>query len=264
MTGGLRWQQKPPRGTQLDRGHPLAQNMVLGLTFNERTGSQVYDACLGAVGNFVVGNSTVPVWVNSGKWGSALSFAGETNGYISIPNSAALAFSGPFTLSCWVYTTAVQADYCPMIDKEGGTSSYYLGINGNADVYFGQNAGANEIDIPMPSLNAWHHICGVFTGSGLILYYDGIVAGTGGNSTAPNVTTTALSIGTYVPAGDDTFNGLIDAPMIWTRALTASEVMSVVANPWQLYAPPLAWQPAVWQAAADPPSSNPAALLAAM
>ena len=101
MIGGMRWQQKPPRGTQLDFGHPLARGLVGGWTFNEASGGTTNDISGYANKGTLTGGAT---WVSSSR-GPVISLDGST-GYVDCGNSQTLALgigtTAAFSLSIWV------------------------------------------------------------------------------------------------------------------------------------------------------------------
>lgn len=79
---------KPPPGAQLNRGHPLAQGMVLCFPFNEAGGRPI---------DLVAGRSltTKPTWVNS-RWGPALDVDSAGSGFYAISNPVGLNPPNPF------------------------------------------------------------------------------------------------------------------------------------------------------------------------
>jgi Concanavalin A-like lectin/glucanases superfamily len=187
------------------------------------------------------GNTTISAVANGhfivGQAAYSLQFNGTTD-YAVVANSAVLQLSGACTLFCRVFLPAKATSFTPVIDKESGSgsnSSYYLGFNQNTtngQIYFGFNAGANEIDYAIPSAGfygAWHDVMGVFTGSGLILYVDGVSVLTGGNSTSQNVNTSQVTIGAYTPLGNF-FNGSVRDVALFSTALSSTVAANFAAG----------------------------------
>lgn len=73
-------------------------------------------------------------------------------------------------------------------------------------------------------LNTWTHIAGVYDGSDMIVYINGIES----TRTSSTGTTFAGNAALLIGGGSDDifFNGNIDEVMIWNRALTADEIKS--------------------------------------
>lgn len=66
------------------------------------------------------------------------------------------------------------------------------------------------------------------------IYVDGVIGGTTTGSGAA-ITLTKVSLGSRVSSAY--FQGVIPVSAIWNRALSESEIRSLYANPWQLFAP---------------------------
>lgn len=127
------------------------------------------------------------VTFTNGEVGQAFSFDG-VSGYVDVPYSAAFNPTGPFSVECWVKATPVQ-NYSQVliVDKShgftdgtgwglqinvGGTADFFYGIGGptgNAE-YFPFVATINSV-----LDNQWHHLAGVWTGTQLQIYEDGVL-----------------------------------------------------------------------------------------
>src|SRR5262249_39743448 len=80
----------------------------------------------------------------------------------------------------------------------------------------------------------WHHVVGTWDERVISIYTDGILRGSGTNdSFGPILNTTyPVRIGSdaRLPVGGDRFfNGLIDEPRIYNRALSANEIAGIFA-----------------------------------
>ena len=83
--------------------------------------------------------------------------------------------------------------------------------------------------------NAWHHIAGVYDGTKIQLYIDGLPAGSSAAASGnlqPMLATSYLSIGsddgrTYCGCGGRYFNGLIDEATLYKRALSFAEIQAI-------------------------------------
>ena len=88
--------QKPFRGAQIDKTHPLSKGLVCCLIFNEKTGNLVYDLS----NNNNNGTINGPDWVTEG-----LDFVTANNDYITIGDRASLDISGDHTIIASINTS---------------------------------------------------------------------------------------------------------------------------------------------------------------
>ena len=76
---------------------------------------------------------------------------------------------------------------------------------------------------------SWHHITGVFNGSNMTIYVDGVFDGSMDSNSSYNFVTPQLvmshNAGTYAD-----FNGSLDEVMIFDRELTASQISTLFTN----------------------------------
>jgi hypothetical protein len=179
----------------------------------------------------------------SGKVGQAFNFDGSS-GWVDIPNSAALNPTGPFSVEFWVngnpsqpYNLFLLVDKSHgFIDSAGwvvqGTSSdgtvgfgYGLGGGGSVNFIFASTTN-NVLD------NHWHHLAGVWTGTQLQMYMDGVMQGATSSSALPVNNQRDMEIGSSWGGGSRTryFSGLIDEVSYYTRALTPSEVAAIYSG----------------------------------
>jgi hypothetical protein len=177
-----------------------------------------------------------PIHGQKGALGLAPSFSG-TNQKISIPHQAKLGTSSTFTYSAWVKTTATT--HCPIVFRSMDTNA--VPHNGNLARLWIRTTGLPHILIYDTSSNLreaqgsttvndgrWHLITGTFnqSSSELILYVDGKQTAT---ATAPNNIAAATNV-TYIGgeiSGTYYCNGSIDEVAIWSRALSAAEVLEL-------------------------------------
>ena len=150
--------------------------------------------------------------------------------YVRVNNAPALAVSGPITVEAWVRLNAAGGS-AGIVEYLGATSSgnggYGIRISGGkAYFYVGYDtpdssqmtsiAGATTV-----SAGAWHHIAGVYDGSQVRVYLDGVLDGSKSAPNGPGSGTENLVIGIYgneaAPAGY--FNGLIDEARVTADAL---------------------------------------------
>ena len=179
---------------------------------------------------FLVGGATFA----AGKVGRAFSLNGTT-AYVEVPDAPNLRFTNALTLESWIYTRAVGGHHREILSKWGGggyPQSYTLSIQPSGLLGCGISGDGSPgnlatvlTDVTVPT-NEWLHTAMVYDGSALILYINGVPHGSSlwtngifpGNS--PLIIGYALATGSY-------FDGLIDEPSVYSRALSSSEIQAI-------------------------------------
>jgi hypothetical protein len=178
-----------------------------------------------------------------GKVGQALSFDGDGD-HVRVQNAVVLE---PTTVSveAWVNSTTLTAygEYNYILAKgaaEFRGASYALTTSLNQEggglwFYVGNGSAFAYSPDPGPGIwdGNWHHVVGTYDGSFVRLYVDGVEVGNGNR--LDNVlgyglpTSNDLYIGTYGGIPGYSFDGLIDEPAVFNRALTSEEVRKLYA-----------------------------------
>jgi len=151
----------------------------------------------------------------TGKIGTAYSFNGSSKSI----TSNAVNITGAFTISAWAYATTVGVDQ-KILTNQGSdgssTGGYKLGIYSN-NIPETESASAgtrwNGSQPTAISANTWHYIQGVFTGTQLSTYIDGVQYEVTSTTVAPWATL-PLYIGVGEGGNKYYFNGIIDEARI--------------------------------------------------
>jgi uncharacterized repeat protein (TIGR01451 family) len=143
---------------------------------------------------------------------------------------------GPFTAEAWVRVTDVNAGVQGIINRDFRNDdrearSWKLGLDSDGrtlilDVFTDDTNYESAVSSKLLVEGQWHHVAGVFDGTNLIVYVDGIQTGEQplGASTWQE-TDAHLRIGTDACCIDDRdFKGDVDQVRIWNTALSASEI----------------------------------------
>jgi trimeric autotransporter adhesin len=179
----------------------------------------------------VMGNVTLGV---SGELGRAALFDGST-GYITVPNSAALNPSPNFTLAAWVYPTTLSGDRRGIIVKRTGNSaSGYILTEESGSICIESvtptNSWANNFCGGTLLLNQWNHIVVAWQGNvSAGMYINGKNVATNPIVGVPD-TSNSQNLNIGYEAGWGTyqfFQGSIEEVAIWSRALSAPEVLEL-------------------------------------
>jgi len=219
----------------------LASLMTKGLVgywgMGEGAGQYAYDGSgnnnTGTLGSGSNPDSSDPTWT-TGKVGGALSFDG-VNDYVNAGTAASLNITGSeLTLEAWVKISswAGMGGYAAIVENYqdvAGNGGYLIEREStNNWLLFGLWSAAGfkgcySTTAPLVE-NTWYHIAGVFNGTSMILYLnasprktDTFAATTIASSSNPVV------IGGRTAVGHN-FNGTIDEPRIYNRALSAEEI----------------------------------------
>jgi prepilin-type N-terminal cleavage/methylation domain-containing protein len=164
--------------------------------------------------------------------GKCLSFDG-TDDYLDCGNNISVnSITGQLTLQAWVYPRESEA-YGYVISNTrdccGTYNGYSLRIsNGFPRVEIWNGTLTALSSTIAQNLNQWNYIVGVFDGSTIKVYVNGVLGGS--TSFAGTIGTPAsynLAIGAmgYVP-GTYNINGMIDEPAIYNTTMTLSQIRS--------------------------------------
>lgn len=170
-----------------------------------------------------------------GQNNKAYSFNGATSEmhystYFPIP----LFGVSEFTYSCYIYPVVAQDAIIlyngnPTVDGLGFVmNNGVLGGGPGNQVALLFGASAEVLATPV-TLNAWHHLLVTRNGNSYIFYVDGVSVGFYIPPTPPGYTnpTTVFQLGLNYTAGNKPFNGKIDDVAIYSRQLSAVEVVKL-------------------------------------
>ena len=177
-------------------------------------------------------------WTSAGKFGRGLVFDGVDD-YVEIPNDESLNITGnEITIEAWIYRKQDSGQWERLISKDDDNTDYIYAMQIRADtdaIKFELDtqttAGILNGNTPI-STNQWYHVTGVYNGSQIILYLNGVVDANASLSGSINTSSGNLYIGRLRSAGSYyySFNGIIDEVRIWNRALTPEEINASYHN----------------------------------
>jgi type II secretory pathway pseudopilin PulG len=202
--------------------------------FNEGTGPIVKDAS----GYENQGTINGASWVDSEISGTALKFEGDD--YIEVPYSSSLNIIKEITISVWVKLAVDgpdQSEGAGIIGKTDFTASfgYSYGLLVNYD------AGEFDLEIgaapftsyilqsnTIPVKDKWYHLVGVFKDKNAKIYINGTLDredDTGPKEIYPS--NFPLKIGSRFETIELYFQGVIDEPRIYRKALTSAQIQKL-------------------------------------
>lgn len=154
--------------------------------------------------------------------------------YVDFGDVAALDLTGDeVTLSVWMRLVAGGVE-CKVFAKwsdADGKFSYLLSLLANDHLLFAVFNGGTATAEGTTDLGdgEWHHIAGVYDGSEIRAYVDGVEedstaqSGNMGSNTAP----VRLGAGSGGAGTEDPFSGCLGHAALWDRALSAGEIKSL-------------------------------------
>ena len=161
-----------------------------------------------------------------GKYGKACSFDG-VGGNIGISNSLGLG-ENSFTFSHWIKTMQIEGQIYT-IGNTGDADGYRFGISsGTIAFLIGNDSSSTETTCGTQTVNDgnWHLITGVYNrGDAFYCYIDGVFGDSIPIPFYKDMSDSNPGIGAPPCCVD--FNGTIDEPMIFNRALTAEEIKAL-------------------------------------
>lgn len=231
----FKWTTKPPVGYQLDRSHPLAQGLAFAPLFNEGTGNTATD---------LSGQTAVGTFAGTGTaWSAGLKFNGS--GYVDFGNPGWANNALAISVAAWVVPGATSRG--DILSQWGTTGNrrfdLLAGLTASKFQFYVQQSNGTLTTTGAGAttyvVGQRYFVVGTYDGSVMCLYVNGILdasaaaAATGSVLGVPN---SGIQVGSS--ASINNFTGSVDHPNILTRCLSAAEVGSLYADPYQMVLAP--------------------------
>ena len=205
--------EKPVRGLIFDVNvsNPFSYNGA-----SNNTGANLSDIS----GNGYVGTLSNAPSYNVQNGIKSLSFNGSNN-YISYPTAGLPYGASARTVSVWLNPSSLSNGWALSYGNATASQSNFIGIFGGVLNYGGYS---NDLSGPVPSLNTWYHVVGVYDGTTAYMYINGYLY----TSTAKTWNTVQVSfqLGRQTHGGEY-WNGKIGEAQIYNRALSATEIVAL-------------------------------------
>jgi hypothetical protein len=167
---------------------------------------------------------------SQGKYNGGLKFDG-TNDYAEAGNESLFDITSQITVSAWIKVSAfnksfqaivTKGDSAWRIQRYSNTNKIEFACSGLAVNQYG-NIWSNTGIIS----NQWHHVAGVYNGSAIRIYIDGVLDNS--INTAGNINTNnyKVMIGENAQVSGRYWNGYIDDVQIYNRALDTTEIGTI-------------------------------------
>lgn len=224
--------QKPVRGIQLNKAHPLAKGLVGCWVMNEAIGNTVFDLS----GNGNNGTKSGVTWVDNG-----MEFNGSSD-YVSVGSPSSLLIGPELTMYARIYRHTTSHDYEGIATYVRTSPDYGgYGLWSMADGKFRgcvDDSYLNDVRTTnIYSDNTWYDLVVRCNGTTYSLYVDGIKASSDKSIVSYDpATPTEFRIGRSV-TGTEYFDGVISRLYIYDRALTSDEIMWLYREPYSMFEP---------------------------
>jgi len=147
------------------------ESLVLYLPFEEGNGDTTFDQSPSSL----EGTLNQVNWIEEGKIGKALEFAGSS--YVEIPASEILDIVNEVTMEAWILPEASQADSGLFGRRTSANVGGYCmqWTNGMIEIWIhiGGWQGTRDKQTINPEPGEWHHVAGIYDGSSVRQYVDG-------------------------------------------------------------------------------------------
>lgn len=259
------WASQPAVGTPLDWAHPLNRGLAGYWPLWEGVGGKVYDLSgAGSVGTLTnITQGPTSGWTGGFAGGHSLRFDGSDD-FVSLGDKASYDFlTSDFTLCARVNPSSSNTrDAILGKDDAGANRDWFWGLNTNSigtnvagQVAFGWSSDTvkfynGDSAAGIVPVDKWSDLAVGRRGAKLFLHVNGAAvtfteSASGGGAVTDTVrdTSVSLEIGRRTLGGgfNDNFHGRIaDVRIYNARALTPTEIWQLHAQPYSMFARPLA------------------------
>ncbi|MBI3416211.1 MAG: hypothetical protein HY043_13025, partial [Verrucomicrobia bacterium] len=190
--------------------------------FDEWVGPVAMDASGCGNHGLLQGNAQ---WQSTRQHPVALLFDG-VNASVNVGNATSLNPTDQITLAAWIAPYDLRASG-EIIAKSNGTDPQYeLRVQAGGKIRFGISGEVLDGNLTL-SLANWHLVAGTYDGSTMKIYVDGVLDAFMSKSGPMHDNGVEVLIGSRAFQTALVFDGLIDDPQIYNRALSASEVQAL-------------------------------------
>ena len=223
--------QKPPRGTLLNKSHPLARGLVGCWLMNEGTGERIFDYSGNGNHGLMTNMDPTTDW-KAGPHGWAVDFDGNDD-YISIGAKPIFDANRAYSWHLLFSVASVGAIYRLMQKCVDGVSGYQIWLMNTGAIVI-QNAHTNETASSVPvcvASNIVYHVIVVYDDV-VGIYINGI------DETADS--TIGIMVPDYtsdhkITATQNTFLGCVQSAAIYDRALSPAEIAWLYREPYAMF-----------------------------
>jgi len=221
-------QVKPAVGASINEQDQLGQGLYLSAPLWEGSGGIVYspEGFEFLTGTFNAG-AAAPTWAG-GLGGYALQFVAANSQQLAWNNQG---LAPPWTFAIRVNQSSTNTGYRTLFTQAGTGPGFWLNA-GKLDLF---GSSADHLANTTIPTNTWVDLCATCDGTTTRFYYQGLADGTA--SFAPTLSLNSTTGG----HGGEYYDGLIEYLWLWSRVLTAQEVMDLHYAPYRWFLPSSVW-----------------------
>jgi hypothetical protein len=160
----------------------------------------------------------------------AIGFNGSGD-YVNMADSSLWDATGGISVSCWCYAnslgsynviinqwdTSANSSSSWTVETVGSDWRFYIYDSGSAALRYASSTGTATTGV-------WKHIVGVFDGTTVKVYVDGVEGGTTGTVTTANTASFPLRLGRFYDTATGSWDGQIGNARIYNRFLSRAEI----------------------------------------
>lgn len=237
----MKYLNKPILGTQLNWSHSLNKGLVGFWLFNEGHGNKVNDLSMNNNTGICTGMADPPTIVsgwNPGRTGTTLAFDGVNN-YVEINN---MIVENKLTFSGWINLNKITGTQMIYMDRKQSPDRGLQIYANNASLTFLITDVTTTKSTTISGIlttGGWHHIAWTIDLTNDVgrVYYDGVQLGADINyaTITEFYNVEKVYIGKHLWSGTYWLDGKIDEVRIYNRALSASEIQQLYAEPYCMF-----------------------------
>jgi hypothetical protein len=175
-----------------------------------------------------------PIWrPGDGKIGGAMKFDGADD-YIEVRDESSFDITSRITVSAWIKVNAFTKSYQAIVTKGNNAWRIQRWSNTNYIEFACTGLSHNPYGSVLGDISVndgqWHHVAGVYDGSRIYLYVDGILNASTASSGTINTNNFKVLLGENAQERNRYWNGLIDDVRVYNRDLSAAEIGTIKAG----------------------------------
>lgn len=159
-----------------------------------------------------------------GPGNKAANFDGSDD-YVTMPNEKLYDLTDAITVAAWIKVDAFDDTDQAIVSKGNNAWSLQRDGNNNGVSFYCRNLSTDTVASTVNVNDGrWHYVAGVYTGSQLQIYVDGILSNSVSSTGSIRENNRAVDIGRCNQGGGREFDGSIHDVRLYSRALSAAEV----------------------------------------
>ena len=163
--------------------------------------------------------------------GGSLLFDGSDD-YVKLPNKQDYDFTSFVSIAAWIKVTGFTVADQAIVTK--GDNAYRLERDGSTDMLKFTVDGLSTNTVVQGSVSVndglWHHVAGVYDGSELLLYIDGVEDNAVTSTGTMETNNSAVYIGANAAVAGRNFNGEMNDVYIYDSAKSALEIQTMAGG----------------------------------